>query len=151
MTLNDSINALVYKNTLVELVVNTNPSSRAKVADIEPKTQFQRDPTGKAINVYTKDKITTKSTKPMSATKTAFGRKEDTIAKLVDASRGKAPKKKVPPKPKPIASKPQIKAKKPKKQPAGVNMKLNTMSLKKKAKPKKETVKVAPYQMYTGY
>ena len=173
MTLNDSINALVYKNTLVppvnqttfnnpflllsstralnELVSNTTPSSRAKVADIEPKTQFQRDPTGKAINVYTKDKLTKPSAKPMSATKTAFGRKEDTIAKLVDASRGKAPKKKVPPKPKPIASKPQIKAKKPKKQPAGVNMKLNTMSLKKKAKPKKETVKVAPYQMYTGY
>ena len=169
MTINDSINALVYKNTLVppvnqttfnnpflllsstralnELVSNTTPSSRAKVADIEPKTQFQRDPTGKAVNVYTSDKITKPPAKPMSATKTAFGKREGTNTKLIDAGGGGAQKGLSKPKPKPKA---QIKAKKPKKQPAGVNMKLNSMNLKKKAKPKKETIK-APYQMYTGY
>ena len=81
MTINNQIEALSIKNTMVkpvnmtefnnpflllsstkalnELVVNTNPSSRAKVADIEPKTKFQKDPTGVPINVYTKDTATT--------------------------------------------------------------------------------------------
>ena len=80
MTINNQIEALSIKNTMVkpvnmtefnnpflllsstkalnELVVNTNPSSRAKVADIEPKTQYQKDPTGVPINVYTKDTAT---------------------------------------------------------------------------------------------
>ena len=41
---------------LNELVVNTNPSSRAKVANIEPtKSKFQQNPLGVPINVYTKD------------------------------------------------------------------------------------------------
>ena len=80
MTINNQIEALSIRNTMVkpvnmtefnnpflllsstkalnELVVNTNPSSRAKVADIEPKTKFQKDPTGVPINVYTKDTAT---------------------------------------------------------------------------------------------
>ncbi len=80
MTINNQIEALSIKNTMVkpvnmtefnnpflllsstkalnELVANTNPSSRAKVADIEPKTKFQKDPTGVPINVYTKDTAT---------------------------------------------------------------------------------------------
>ena len=173
MTINDSINALVYKNSHVppvnqtqfnnpflllsstralnELVSNTTPSSRAKVADIEPKTQYQRDPTGKAVNVYTSDKLIKKPAKPAkpktparpkSNAITAFGKKESTITKLTDAGGGGKQKGLSKPKPKP---KPKIKAKPKVKQPAGVNGKLITMSLKKKA-----TVK-APYQMYTGY
>jgi len=80
MSINNAIEALSIRNTeikpvnmtefnnpflllsstkaLNELVVNTNPSSRAKVADIEPKTKFQKDPTGVPINVYTKDTAT---------------------------------------------------------------------------------------------
>jgi len=169
MTINDSIHALVYKNSRVppvnqtqfnnpflllsstralnELVSNTTPSSRAKVADIEPKTRFQKDPTGKPINVYTKDTLTKKPAKPKSNAITALGKREGTNTKLIDAGGGGKQKGLSKPKPKPKA---QIKVKKPKKQPAGVNMKLNSMNLKKKAKPKKETIK-APYQMYSGY
>lgn len=96
MTINDSINALVYKNAHVppvnqtqfnnpflllsstralnELVSNTTPSSRAKVADIEPKTRFQKDPTGKPINVYTSDYAGYKDAtdKPTSAPSTNY-------------------------------------------------------------------------------
>ena len=170
MTINDSINALVYKNAHVppvnqtqfnnpflllsstralnELVSNTTPSSRAKVAAIEPKTQFQKDPTGKAVNVYTSDKITKKPAKPKTPAKTktpaitAFGKKSGTTTKLTDAGGGGKQKGLSKPKPK---LKPKIKAKPKVKQPAGVTGKLNTISLKKQS-----TVK-APYQMYTGY
>ena len=176
MTINDAINALVYKNARVppvnqttfnnpflllsstralnELVSNTTPSSRAKVADIEPKTQFQRDPTGKAVNVYTSDKVTkppAKSAKPVKSAKpakpnsnavTTFGKKSGTTTKLTDASGGGRQKGLSKPKPK---LKPKIKANPKVKQPAGVNGKLNTMSLKKKKEPS------VPYQMYTGY
>jgi len=81
MTINNQIEALSIKNTMVkpvnmtefnnpflllsstkalnELVVNTNPSSRAKVANIEPtKSKFQQNPLGVPINVYTKDSAT---------------------------------------------------------------------------------------------
>jgi hypothetical protein len=45
---------------LNELVVNTNPSSRAKVANIEPtKSKYQQNPLGVPIDVYTKDTPTT--------------------------------------------------------------------------------------------
>ena len=82
MTINNQIEALSIKNTMVkpvnmtefnnpflllsstkalnELVVNTNPSSRAKVANIEPtKSKFQQNPLGVPIDVYTKDTATT--------------------------------------------------------------------------------------------
>ena len=82
MTINNQIEALSIKNTMVnpvnmtefnnpflllsstkalnELVVNTNPSSRAKVANIEPtKSKFQQNPLGVPIDVYTKDTPTT--------------------------------------------------------------------------------------------
>jgi len=81
MTINNQIEALSIKNTMVkpvnmtefnnpflllsstkalnELVVNTNPSSRAKVANIEPtKSKFQQNPLGVPIDVYTKDSAT---------------------------------------------------------------------------------------------
>ena len=81
MTINNQIEALSIKNTMVkpvnmtefnnpflllsstkalnELVVNTNPSSRAKVANIEPtKSKFQQNPLGVPIDVYTKDTAT---------------------------------------------------------------------------------------------
>ena len=82
MSINNKIEALSIKNTMVkpvnmtefnnpflllsstkalnELVVNTNPSSRAKVANIEPtKSKFQQNPLGVPIDVYTKDTATT--------------------------------------------------------------------------------------------
>ena len=82
MTINNQIEALSIKNTMVkpvnmtefnnpflllsstkalnELVANTNPSSRAKVANIEPtKSKFQQNPLGVPIDVYTKDTATT--------------------------------------------------------------------------------------------
>ena len=82
MTINNLIEALSIRNTttkavnmtefnnpflllsstkaLNELVVNTNPSSRAKVANIEPtKSKFQQNPLGVPIDVYTKDTPTT--------------------------------------------------------------------------------------------
>ena len=81
MTINNQIEALSIKNTMVkpvnmtefnnpflllsstkalnELVVNTNPSSRAKVANIEPtKSKFQQNPLGVPIDVYTNDSAT---------------------------------------------------------------------------------------------
>ena len=81
MTINNQIEALSIRNTatkavnmtefnnpflllsstkaLNELVVNTNPSSRAKVANIEPtKSKFQQNPLGVPIDVYTKDTAT---------------------------------------------------------------------------------------------
>lgn len=82
MSINNKIEALSIKNTMVkpvnmtefnnpflllsstkalnELVVNTDPSSRAKVANIEPtKSKFQQNPLGVPIDVYTKDTPTT--------------------------------------------------------------------------------------------
>lgn len=82
MTINNKIEALSIRNTeikpvnmtefnnpflllsstkaLNELVVNTNPSSRAKVANIEPtKSKYQQNPLGVPIDVYTKDTATT--------------------------------------------------------------------------------------------
>jgi len=81
MSINNQIEALSIRNTatkavnmtefnnpflllsstkaLNELVVNTNPSSRAKVANIEPtKSKFQQNPLGVPIDVYTKDTAT---------------------------------------------------------------------------------------------
>ena len=81
MSINNQIEALSIKNTMVkpvnmtefnnpflllsstkalnELVVNTNPSSRAKVANIEPtKSKYQQNPLGVPIDVYTKDTAT---------------------------------------------------------------------------------------------
>ena len=81
MSINNKIEALSIRNTatkavnmtefnnpflllsstkaLNELVVNTNPSSRAKVANIEPtKSKFQQNPLGVPIDVYTKDTAT---------------------------------------------------------------------------------------------
>tara|TARA_R110000765_G_scaffold334935_1_gene425260 strand:- start:197 stop:814 length:618 start_codon:yes stop_codon:yes gene_type:complete len=81
MNINNQIEALSIRNTatkavnmtefnnpflllsstkaLNELVVNTNPSSRAKVANIEPtKSKFQQNPLGVPIDVYTKDTAT---------------------------------------------------------------------------------------------
>ena len=100
MTINNQIEALSIRNTMVkpvnmtefnnpflllsstkalnELVVNTNPSSRAKVADIEPKTKFQKDPTGVPINVYTKDTATT----PQVPKLTGSAKRERTRQKL---------------------------------------------------------------------
>ena len=82
MSINNKIEALSIRNTatkpvnmtefnnpflllsstkaLNELVVNTNPSSRAKVANIEPtKSKYQQNPLGVPIDVYTKDTPTT--------------------------------------------------------------------------------------------
>lgn len=82
MSINNQIEALSIRNTatkpvnmtefnnpflllsstkaLNELVVNTNPSSRAKVANIEPtKSKYQQNPLGVPIDVYTKDTATT--------------------------------------------------------------------------------------------
>jgi len=159
MTINDSINALVYKNAHVppvnqtqfnnpflllsstralnELVSNTTPSSRAKVADIEPKTRFQKDPTGKAVNVYTKDKLTKPPAKPQSNAKTAFGKKEDTKTKLVDVGGGgkqkglskPKPKPKAKPKPKPAKMPDVIKYRSPSSARKSLG-KLNTINLR---------------------
>jgi len=82
MSINNQIEALSIRNTatkavnmtefnnpflllsstkaLNELVVNTDPSSRAKVANIEPtKSKYQQNPLGVPIDVYTKDTATT--------------------------------------------------------------------------------------------
>ena len=112
MTINNQIEALSIKNTMVkpvnmtefnnpflllsstkalnELVVNTNPSSRAKVANIEPtKSKFQQNPLGVPINVYTKDTATGTKDTATGAKDTATGAKvsrkklkADAISKL---------------------------------------------------------------------
>ena len=128
MTINNQIEALSIRNTMVkpvnmtefnnpflllsstkalnELVVNTNPSSRAKVADIEPKTKFQKDPTGVPINVYTKDtatgaKVSRKKLKSDAISKLS----KQTASSAIAAALSNVGKKKAKPKPKPKESK----------------------------------------------
>lgn len=126
MSINNQIEALSIRNTatkavnmtefnnpflllsstkaLNELVVNTDPSSRAKVANIEPtKSKFQQNPLGVPIDVYTKDtatgaKVSRKKLKADAISKLS----KQTASSAISAALSNVGKKKAKPSPLPV-------------------------------------------------
>ena len=140
MTINNQIEALSIKNTMVkpvnmtefnnpflllsstkalnELVVNTNPSSRAKVANIEPtKSKFQQNPLGVPINVYTKDSATGAKdlSKKLKADAISKLSKQTASSAISSALSNVGKKAKAKPSPLPIYTKPVLDKQIPKK------------------------------------
>jgi len=201
MTINNQIQALTIKNTMVkpvnmaefnnpflllsstkalnELVVNTNPSSRAKVANIEPtKSKFQQNPLGVPIDVYTKDTPTTPQVPKLKGSarleRTRATLKSELATRVAAQKKRREERQKPKPKAKPsplpvVAPKPANKVppkrgpgrpksdKKPSegdkpKRPVGRPKNLNPKPVKPKrpvGRPKKSTV-VAPKQRAGG-
>ena len=144
MSINNKIEALSIRNTatkavnmtefnnpflllsstkaLNELVVNTNPSSRAKVANIEPtKSKYQQNPLGVPIDVYTKDTPTTPQVPKLKGSarleRTRATLKSQLATRVAEQKKQREARQKPKPKvkPSPLPVRPSLKARENKK------------------------------------